>query len=334
MSGTITGLVARALVREAGLRGMDPAPLLAVAGLDGKSTGAADVHIDIDRYHQLWERIMVAIDDPGFPIRAGAAFRIEDNDVFGFMAMSCETLGEAFAQTARYRALYNTGARWELQPDGPRVRLIWYPWPSDRGCVGVRAAIEFGLADMVSAGSQLSGTTLRPVDIRIAHSAPADTTAHRQLFGAEPTFDATLDEIVLDASVLALPVASFNSSLRGYFDEQCRQLAEQFAADPPVASQVRRALIAAMDGGDPSMASVARRLGMSGRSLQRRLAEERSGFDVVLDDVRQEFAKRYLAQGTVSASEVAYLVGFQSPTAFFRAFKRWTGMTPGDFQQP
>ena len=81
------------------------------------------------------------------------------------------------------------------------------------------------------------------------------------------------------------------------------------------------------------MPGVARRLGMSGRSLHRRLAEERSGFDVLLDDVRQEFAKRYLAQASVSASEVAYLIGFQSPTAFFRAFKRWTGGTPGMYQQ-
>jgi AraC-like DNA-binding protein len=146
-------------------------------------------------------------------------------------------------------------------------------------------------------------------------------------------FNTPFDEIVLDASVLALPVASFNSRLRDYFDDQCRQLAPRFASDAPVASQVRRELIAAMDGGDPSMPSVARRLGMSGRSLHRRLAQERSGFDVLLDDVRQEFAKRYLAQGTISASEVAYLIGFQSPTAFFRAFKRWTGATPRTFQR-
>jgi AraC-like DNA-binding protein len=70
---------------------------------------------------------------------------------------------------------------------------------------------------------------------------------------------------------------------------------------------------------------------MSGRSLQRRLAEEDRRFDVLLDEVRSEFAKRYLAKGTVSASEVAFLIGFQSPTAFFRAFKRWTGATPGNF---
>jgi AraC-like DNA-binding protein len=330
---TITSLVPRALVREARLLGMDPVPLLAAAGLGTESAADADVHIDIDRYHQLWDLVMTMVGDPGFPIRAGSAFRIEDNEVFGFLAMSCETLGEAFARTARYRDLYNTGARWELQPDGPRVRLIWYPWPGDRRRVGVRAAIEFGLADMVSAGSQLSGTQIRPVEVRLAHAAPPDTSAHRQLFGREPRYDMPLDELVLDAAVLALPVASFNSRLREYFDEQCKQLAPRFATDAPIASQVRRELIAAMDGGDPSMSSVARRLGMSGRSLHRRLAEERSGFDSLLDDVRHEFAKRYLAQGSVSASEVAYLIGFQSPTAFFRAFKRWTGDTPRSFQR-
>lgn len=138
-AGTISGLVPHAVIREAALMGMDPLPLLEVAGIDADSDRAADSHIDIDRYHQLWERIMTEVHDPGFPIRAGSAFRIEDNEVFGFLAMSCETLGQAFARTARYRNIYSTGARWEVQEDGSRVRLIWYPWPADRRRVGVRA---------------------------------------------------------------------------------------------------------------------------------------------------------------------------------------------------
>ncbi|MFN0248423.1 MAG: helix-turn-helix transcriptional regulator [Kofleriaceae bacterium] len=110
------------------------------------------------------------------------------------------------------------------------------------------------------------------------------------------------------------------------------EVAEQMGGGTSVVAQVRKQLISEMDGADSSIESVAKRLGMSARSLQRRLADEKTRYNDLLAEVREEFAKRYLARGTVSASEVAYLVGFTEPPAFFKAFKRWTGMTPREFQ--
>jgi AraC-like DNA-binding protein len=231
--------------------------------------------------------------------------------------------------------LYIRGARWEVQQERDVNRLIWYSWPGDRSEVGPRAAVEFAMADMVSAARQLSRTPIHPLEVRIAHAPIGDAAGTKALatfLGVEPVFNATLDELVWPPDVMATPIASFNSRLRDYFEDQCRELASRFAADAPVGARVRRDLMAAMDGGDSSMDAVAARLGMSGRSLHRRLAEENSRYNDLLDEVRQEFAKRYLARGTVSASEVAYLVGFQSPTAFFRAFKRWTGQTPSTYR--
>lgn len=332
-AATITSLVARSVIRAAELEGLNAAPLYGVIGLEGPNAALADVHIDIERYFALWEQVMRASGAPSFPVRAALAADIEENEVFGFLAMSCQTLGEAFAKTARYRDLYNLGARWEMEHDGARLRLLFYPWPGDKSRVGVRAAIEYGVAHMFRTGNQLSGTALRAQAVRFAHAAPERLSAHAELFGVTPTYGALQNEIVLDAGILGLPVQSFNSKLRAYFEEQCSQLVSKFATDTPLAVRVQKELMAAMDGGDSSMDAVSRRLGMSGRSLQRRLAEEECRFDALLDDVRSEFAKRYLAKGTVSASEIAFLIGFQSPTAFFRAFKRWTGGTPGSYQR-
>lgn len=330
---TITSLVPRSVIRAAAAEGLSTSPLFQVVGFGAQTGANSDLHVEIERYYELWDRIMSASGDPSFPVRAALASDIEENEVFGFLAMSCQTLAEAFAKTARYRDLYNIGARWEMEPDGAHVRLIFYPWPGDRTRLGVRAAIEYGMAHMFRTGNQLSGLTLRAHAVRIAHSAPARWTAHAELFGVEPVFGALDNELVLDSAILGIPVTSFNSGLRAYFEQQCKELAARFSAETPLAARVHKELIAAMDGGDPSIASISKRLGMSGRSLQRRLAEEDRRFDALLDDVRQEFAKRYLSKGTVSASEIAFLVGFQSPTAFFRAFKRWTGGTPGNYQR-
>jgi AraC-like DNA-binding protein len=131
----------------------------------------------------------------------------------------------------------------------------------------------------------------------------------------------------------SLPINTFNSRLRDYFDEECRRLVGKPDGGTGVIVQVRKHLIGAMDGGDTSVENVARRLGMSSRSLQRRLADEGTRYNDVLAEVRAEFAKRYLARKAISASEVAYLIGFTEPQSFFKAFKRWTGMTPREFQQ-
>jgi AraC-like DNA-binding protein len=327
-AATILSLVPYAVIRAAEKAGVDPKPLYQLNGIAPGSVPAGDAHVTIERYYETWERILAAVDIPGFPAHVASASRVEDNELFGFLAMSCESLGEAFARTARYRMLYISGARWELQQENDVTRLIWYSWPGDRTQIGVRAAVEFAMADMCSAARQLARTEVRPLEVRIAHAPIGDPGVLRTFFGVQPTFNTTLNELIFPPDVLATPIVSFNSRLRDYFEAQCLELSTHFAAEAPVAARVRKDLMAAMDGGDSSMDAVAARLGMSGRSLHRRLAEEKTRFNDLLDEVRQEFAKRYLARGTVSASEVAYLVGFQSPTAFFRAFKRWTGQTP------
>ena len=330
--GTITSVVPHLVIRAAVDAGATAGPLLRAAGLAPDVAPAADVHVPAERYIALWELVIEAVGDSAFGLRVAAQLRIEDNEVFGFLAMSCATLGEAFERTARYRELYNTGARWELQLDADVERVIHYPWPSPTRTRGRRAAIELAVADMASAARQLSaGAAAAPIEVRFAHEAPRDLRPYRAAFGVEPVFGAALDELVFARGMTAIPVVTFNSRLREYFDVQCRQLAEKFTTDAPITARARAALIASMDGGDASMDRVATRLGMSARSLHRRLSDEGTRFNDLLDDVRQEFAKRYLARRSVTASEVAYLIGFQSPTAFFRAFKRWTGLTPKAF---
>ena len=148
-----------------------------------------------------------------------------------------------------------------------------------------------------------------------------------------PSFGAARYELVYEAGLPDLPIDSFNSRLRDYFDQACSELVAKLGAATSIVEQVRSKLIAAMDGSEISIEKTAKHLGLSPRSLQRRLADEGTAYNEVLTDVRAEFAKRYLSRGTVSASEVAYLLGFTEPPAFFKAFKRWTGMTPRAFQQ-
>lgn len=311
--------------------GVDPRETLGEAA--GRKPPRADEHVEVSSYFEVWRKLVARLPDPAFPLRAANTFQLEDHELFGFLAMSCATLGEAYQKTAAYRALYCVGARWELELTSEFTRLIWYPWPGDARDAGYRAAMDFAVADMESDIRRLAVARPVPTAVLLAHAAPADTAAFAAHYGVAPRFGSAHYELIYPPGLIELPIVSFNSRLRDYFEQECRSLVEKLAPGGSIVDELRRALIRAMDGGDTSIEVVAKQLGQSSRSLQRRLAEEGARYNDVLSDIRAEFAKRYLARGTISASEVAYLVGFTEPPAFFKAFKRWTGMTPGEYQQ-
>jgi AraC-like DNA-binding protein len=328
---TVSSVVPFLIANVARAEGADLAQILGEAA--GKPP-RADEHVDVSGYFEVWRRTMAAVprQDPSFPLRAANAFQLEDHELFGFLAMSCATLGEAYAKTASYRALYCVGARWELEVDERATRLIWLPWPGDVRDHGYRAAMDFAVADMESDIRRLGATGPRPTAVRLAHAAPADAAPFAAHYGVAPEFGSPLYELIYAPGLPELPIISFNSKLRDYFDEECRRLVGKLATGTSMVEQLKKQLILAMDGGDTSIEFVAKQLGQSSRSLQRRLSEEGTRYNDVLAEIRTEFAKRYLARGTISASEVAYLLGFTEPPAFFKAFKRWTGMTPREFQ--
>lgn len=329
-SHTISCAVPLLIAHAASREGIDPALVLGPGAPAG--TPRADEHVQTGYYFEVWRRALRSISDPAFPLRVAKVFQLEDHEIFGFLAMSCETLGQAYERTATYRALYCVGARWELYADPEATRLVWNPWPCDCSDRAVTAAMDFAVADMADAIERLGLTGPKPRAVHLLHAAPNDVTPFTAFYGVTPRFNAAHYELVYEPGLAALPIRSFNSRLRDYFDEECKRILNEHATGDNLVEQVRKRLVHSMDGGDASIEAVAKQLGLSARSLQRRLSDEGTRYNDLLNTVREEFAKRYLARGTISASEVAYLIGFTEPPAFFKAFKRWTGMTPREFQ--
>src|SRR5262245_42304363 len=127
-ANTITSVAALALIGAVAQRGNPVASLFESVGLDPAAPPDADRHVAAEQYFELWERALSLVQDPPFPVRVGAAFDLEALEAFGFLAMACETLRDAYERTARVRSLYNVGSRWELEAEGERMRMTWIPW--------------------------------------------------------------------------------------------------------------------------------------------------------------------------------------------------------------
>lgn len=266
---------------------------------------------------------------PWFGLSAGAEVRPELWGVVGLAAMSSASFGAALARVARYKRLMSSD---ELLIDdrGDEVAVCFRL--GNAAAPYARQQLDSELAFLVSLGRRLSGAPLQPLRIAIELSRPSYHERYRALFACPLAFEQPATELVFRARDLARPLLSADAELAEEFSARAARLmpAECTLA---VAEQVRLALRGALRGEVPSLAEIARRMHLSERTLQRQLRGNGTSFTRLVDEVRQELARRYLGGDELHAAEVSYLLGFAHPNSFFRAFKRWTGLTPEEYRE-
>jgi len=165
----------------------------------------------------------------------------------------------------------------------------------------------------------------RLLSVEYAHRA--EPAAYRAWFDAPVVFGAPVTQLVLPAAALAAGLASADANLLAILTRAADELAAKGVEAPTIAAQVARVLRDELRSERGTIEHTAKRLGLTARSLQRRLKDEATSFQAVREQVRQQLAQRYL-EDRLSLAEISFLLGFSEPSAFFRAFKRWTGTTP------
>jgi AraC-like DNA-binding protein len=184
------------------------------------------------------------------------------------------------------------------------------------------------LALVVRYMREVTGRDVVPLAVAFAHARPADTKELDAFFQAPLAFGQGENRVELPTALLDMPIVSRDSMLFSVLDGQAEKLEASRPAKRDLLTDVRAAIRSALDDGQPELATVAKTLGTSARTLQRRLGEERTTFQAVVDGVREELARSLIANEKLSLGDVAYLLGFSEISAFTRAFKRWTGTTP------
>src|SRR5262249_29516740 len=153
-----------------------------------------------------------------------------------------------------------------------------------------------------------------------------------RLLGCPVIVSTPADEIVVSQAMWRLPLRRRDPVLRQMLEKHADAILEQLPKQVGISSDVQRLLAARVAGGDIGMKSIARELGLSARTLQRRLADEGVTYQELVDDARKQAASRYLNNSHLAIGEVAYLVGFSEPAPFYRAFRRWFSTTPERFR--
>ena len=329
--GRVTSLFVRKMVAAAAPE-IDGRAALTSVGLDPDAPAAPQDMISDLAYYDLLERMADEADVTGLPIRTGASMRCDDYGALGLAFKAAPTLGGSYARVARYARLWTSVVEYELVPQDDATTLFLLHRQGERR-LGLRLSNEATLASAVQIAREVSPAGFTPLEVRVRHAAPKTLAHHRQFFGCPVVFDARMDGLLISNAVLErsnkLGDDGITRFLIGHLDAELKQLADE----PSLAEQAQDAIARSLSEGVPKMADVARRLGLSVRSLHRRLSDDGLTFKTLTERTRQDLAEGLLADERYSLSEVAFLTGFSEQSSFTRAFKKWVGHTPAHFRR-
>jgi AraC-like DNA-binding protein len=324
--------LARTAIEAAHASSVDIEHVLRRTPIDIDLVDERDGRVEVDVLLELWSGIAAASQDPFFGLHVGERFvSAKTVHVVGFAARNSRTLGDCYTRTVRFARLTNEGSEIDLRMEGDRARMCVGPLPGLP--VWPRCYAEMAISAYLTTGRNWTGIDFAPLGATFQHPAPDDVSEYIRLFGDNVRFGAAKNELLLSASVLELPLREHDPALGDYLEARARVLLESLSVGESFENDVRSKIDAELANGAPSLDAVARQLGMSARTLQRRLATKGMSFADLANDVRRKTALSLIVRDELSVYEVAALTGYQDAPSFRAAFVRWTGMTPREYRR-
>lgn len=277
----------------------------------------------------IWGRIMRTLRVDGFPIRVARRCSLGDIGPLGMAARAAPNLACAFELLVHHQHVLTGAAVAGMRDDVASGTVILEHHPLEGDDLGGRCRREMMVAAGLQFVREVSGAWIRPRRVWLAHTAPGDVSEHEAFFDCEVRFSGGFDGLEFARDTLALPLPAADPDLFRFLVEDLRAM----GGEPPRASttlegRVRQEVYVRLGNQTPTMATVAQDLGVSTRTLRRRLLERRTSYHEILDSVRRQLADELLADPERKLSEIAFLLGYSDASAFHRAYLRWTGETP------
>lgn len=284
--------------------------------------------ITVEQSHALAEAALDLTGDPALGLRIVERIGPGEENLFTYLAASSATGREAFERATRYVAIVGSDFEFRLEREGDKSVCVAESASRD-GRVG-RFAAEVSVGMMVKLGRQVAGDK-DMIEVWFRHEAPEYVDQYEAAYELPIHFGQRCDALVGRYAKLDSPLPRADSALCDLLDEHARSLMDRLPRSDSFSDRVREVVANELASGDPSAEHVAEALGVSTRTLRRRLKDEGTSHQELLDDVRNGLARSYLTEGKLGITEVAFLLGFSDASAFHKAFRRWTGRSPGDW---
>ncbi len=317
-----------------GRRGLDADTACRAAQIDPAWLDAPNARVPASAMERLWAAAERLTGDADLGLHSAECYNPGALSIVGYVILSCRTAAEALGCLARYAPLLNEGlcVRIEHAPGATRCLFGAAQGVDSFLLRSPRQAVETLAAGIVLTLARLAIRPPVPAAVHFRHAAPPAIGEHLRLLGPVLRFEQPENAVVYPSAALAARMMSADPALLAVFESDARHRLGQLQAHGAVSARVQSIVGVRLKGAVPSLASIAAELAMSERSVQRSLTEERTSYRDIVDGVRKGLALTHLSRPGASAADVAFLLGFSEPSAFTRAFRRWTGSPPSQFR--
>jgi AraC-like DNA-binding protein len=317
------------ILRLVELHGIDPKTFMRELGLATDTLRDTRARLPAGLIDIAIAKMMAEIPDPAFGLGAAQCWHPSNLGTMGYAWLSSRTLHTGLKRMERFSRILGSDFRYEIHNDANGLRFVYDHCRGDAPIGPVMT--DFSLSVLVNMCRTNFGHELNPARLCLRRPAPADPQPWLAYFGCPIVFGSNEDSFLLDRETADTPLPSANIPLANTFDAiLTEQLANFFNDD--LVSRCKANILSQLTSGTPSADDLAITLGLSQRSLQRRLGELGLTYQGVLDETRHELARRYLDDPSKSVTEITFLLGFSEQSAFTRAFKRWSGMSPSTYR--
>ena len=268
--------------------------------------------------------------DPAVGLRLGAGIRVREFGLVGYALAFSSTAGSALRRLSRYSRILSDSHALTLETEG---EATWVHLDIQPELRAFRPAVDYRLAAILSACREIVSSPIAPSIVQLPYRRPPDVKESERFFGGPLEFGAPRPALLVRNDDLARPNAMADKALTGYLDRLAEQVLAGLGSERTLRERVRRLLWSELTEGVPTLENLARTLGMSDRTLQRQLRGEGTTFVALLQELRRDMAPSLLRDGRLAVSEVAFLLGYDDPSAFRRAFRRWFGRSPRAYRR-
>jgi AraC-like DNA-binding protein len=311
--------------------GGNPDQVLNAAELDCGVLAVSDHFIPAATFAAILNEAARSTHDDCFGLHFGERFDPKHIGPLIYVALNSPTIGAAIENVERYLHVYDSSAKWSCAVEDDRAYICFML--TDLDIDDLRQSNEHGMTLILNTVRMMIGSQWAPLEVRFAHAAPERVGEHQRIFRAPVLFGAAMNTLVIERSLIEAQVPAADGKLYPIVKRYLDQILDAVPKEDELLTTVRKSIAESMREGDPTLARVAKKLGVSPRTLERRLEERGIRFKKLMDDTRRRFAIDYLAERAHTLTQVAFLLGYSEVSAFNRAFKRWTGLTPMNYRR-
>ncbi|RXH35850.1 AraC family transcriptional regulator [Bradyrhizobium nanningense] len=319
----------QAFWRAVELQGLRPTAVLRQSRLPVTLHHDSEATITTAQLFAIWRAIEALSGDAGFGIKMVRETSTATHMLAFIAASYAENYRDGLARLVRFKRLCSPDELHCEEGNGRAVFTIeWPPGTEPEPAL----AVDASFAMLIELGRRGTGQPLAPIAVEFERAGPS-TDLHDAFFGCPIRFGASKNRLVLASVDLDRPFISHNPELLQMLMPALSEAMREREGGSSFVEQVKSVLKRALPSGRPEVVDVGRDLGMSKRTLQRRITEEGTSFRSILDDARHELGMQLVTDPAIRVEEIAWLLGYRDVNSFYRAFKEWTGTTPMRWRQ-